>query len=227
MIELSIADNQASYNVQLFPPLFELTNWESKKTCIRELSLNFNLSIGDILIAKEHGSSHQIYFKKSYLGTGEIFEVNIGYDSILLSSQNFKSLDDIVNKFIIVLNAAFNKDKFSPKFQTITYQANANITKGNIKDYFDKLVTFQLILPSEIKSRAVVFIFDGPTERSNIQMILGNSQNVPDGLYLSAQVSFPDETDKYDKLFTISKEFIKNTVFPAFEIQINENTGEE
>ena len=159
--------------------------------------------------------------------TEEIFEVNIGYDSILLNSQNFRSLDDIVNKFIIVLNAAFNKDRFSPKFQTITYQANANITKGNIKDYFDKLVTFQLILPSEIKSRAVVFIFDGPTEKSNIQMILGNSQNVPDGLYLSAQVSFPDETDKYDKLFTISKEFIKNTVFPAFEIQINENTGEE
>ena len=136
MIEISVVNNETSYKIELFPPLLELADIEFRMNCIRELSLSFDLAVRDILFGKQP-SEYQMYFKKGYLGTAEIVSATIGFDSILTISENFKSLEETVEKHIKALDAVLGKVDFSPKIQMISYQAHANVEDAKLNGYLD------------------------------------------------------------------------------------------
>ena len=226
MIEISIVSNEASYEIELFPPLLELADTEFRKNCIRELSLSFDLAVRDILFGKEP-SQYQMYFKKGYLGTAEIFSATIGFDSILTRSENFKSLEETIEKHLKALDAVLEKVDFSPKIQVLSYQAHANVEDDKLNDYIDHIISFRPGLPGEMKNRGIIFLFEGPTDDSTAQIIIGESQDIPSGLFLSIQFSFMGNAANYKQIFKLCEEFSRKHIFPNFEINIKEQPEEE
>ena len=226
MIEISVVNNEISYNIELFPPLLELADIEFRMNCIRELSLSFDLAVRDILFGKQP-SEYQMYFKKGYLGTDEIFSATIGFDSILTISENFKSLEETIEKHLKALDAVLEKVDFSPKIQMISYQAHANVEDAKLNGYLDRIVSFRPSIPGEMKNRGIIFGFEGPTDDSTVEIVIGESQVVSSGLFISIRFSFMGKDANYKQLFKLCEEFSRKHIFPALEIEIKESSGVE
>lgn len=222
MIKLSIVNHEASYNAEIFPPLLELGDWEFKGSCIRDFSTKFDLGMRDILLPRKDDQSYQIYFKKTYLNKPETFSVNIGFDSITTRSENFESVENMVQNHFSVLNSVFGKIDFSPKAQTVSYAANTSILEGKTDEYLDSLV----IPPSElfgvIKAKGAYYSFDGPIAESVAQIMVGDSIGVPGGLYLSIQFFFSGDFKDYKELFRRCADYTRNKILPKFDIVIEE-----
>ena len=222
MIKLSIVSNEASYNLEIFPPILELGDWEFKAGCIRDFSTNFDLGMRDILLPRNDYRPYQIYFKKTYLDKPETFSADIGFDSINTRSENFESVENMVQKHCTVLDSVFGKIGFSPKAQTVSYTAHASIVEGKTDEYLDSLV----IPPSElfgvIKTKGAYYSFDGPIEKSVAQIMVGDSIVVPSGLYLSIQFFFSGDFKDYKELFRRCADYTRNQILPKFDIVIEE-----
>ena len=64
MIELEIVSNEATYEVQIAPPLVEFMGGEFRRTCIQDFCVNFDLRMADLLFPRENEKTYQLYFKK-------------------------------------------------------------------------------------------------------------------------------------------------------------------
>lgn len=222
MITLSIVKNEVSYSLELLTPLLELGDWEYRKNCVRELSLNFDLRMRDFLLGTGRDKSHHIYFKKEYIGKGETLAVSVEYDLVSTVSENFESLDDVIQKHVKALEIVLGKADFSPRVQAVSYNAHAHVDGEKLNSYLDKLMSFRPQLPGKMTGRGSIFVFEGPTNNSSVQVTTGDSQLIPGSLYLSIWFSFGGDTDSYQDLFRICEDFSRKHIFPSFEIEINE-----
>jgi len=220
MIQLSVNTNEASYSVDVFPPLVELGSWDFKKDCIRDLTLCFDIAMRDIFCSGEFDKVNKISFKKFYSGSRETFELNAGYDTLITKSENFDDIQKAMDRHVTALDAVLKRVTFSPRFQVAAYQAHANVANGHVKEYLDSMIPSGPTLPGELRNKGAVFIFDGPVSNSTLQIVLGESQVVPGGLFCGIQYSFPGSTETYKSLIKTVVDYSTEQVFPGLGIKM-------
>jgi len=224
MIELSIMNNEASYTADLHPPILELGDWEFRKACIRKFTVNLGLSMRDFLLGTGRDDSHRIYFKQERLDSRETLKVSVEYDQISTSSQNFESVDHVIQHHEKILDTIFDKVVFSPRLQTVAYASHAAVRGGTVSEYIDGFVSSCPAMPGDVRSKGAIFTFDGPMHDSVVQVLTTKSLVVDEGLYLSIHFSFGDKNRTYKGLLGTCKEFAEKHIFPSFGIKIS---GEE
>jgi hypothetical protein len=224
MIELQVVSNEVVYETQVFPPLVEFLGEEFRRDCIREYCINFNLKMADLLLPRENErATYQLYFKKGMLGTNEVFSLSLGFDSITTRSENFPSLEKVVESHLKALDTVFTRRDFNSRSQVFTYQAHARAEKEEIIGYMRKLHSFVPEMPGDLKERGAIYSFDGPKPNSRLQVAIGDSIPYPGGIYFSIQFFFGENAGIYKELFKICEEFARNQVFPGFGLIFRES----
>ncbi|MEW6388007.1 MAG: hypothetical protein AB1491_10875 [Thermodesulfobacteriota bacterium] len=206
------------YKAEFSPPLLEVALPETQARLLKDFCNKFGLRFREIVFNNQAISSNLIYFRHpfrfghfdTFIGVDELQTIFVNPETETLAWELTTEIMDIISKI----------SKMIFKKQTLTFNIHCSSEHIKYSEFMNNINTFNFTHKITY-SKGATFTIRSPLPGYLINIIFDQSLLIENGLFILMQVFLDESVQKYDDLFKNTISFLKRTIEPSFNMQIN------
>jgi len=212
-----IRNVEVTYKAEFSPPILEIALPQTQGPFIKALCNNYGLKFKEILLNNQAISSGFINFRRG-LNLG-YFEGLIGVDELQTVIVNPESEIKTSEYSLQLMNILSKVAQITLKKQSLTVNMHCSAENMIYSKFINNINRFELKGLSF--SKGATFSIKSPWQGCMINIILDQSMLIENGLFILMQTFLDESVKKYDSIFLDTITFLKKTIEPSFNMQLN------